>query len=230
MRLAGPPCQDQFISHLLRVPRFPEDFPVTSGNPILAPLRGANALRRWLLNQLWIAELRARGVEVAAGVILNGRPFVHRHPGSRIVLGAGVCFNSSVRSNPLANSRPVTLRTMSPDARILLDCGVGVSGCAICAAAGIHLGEGTFVGADAMIFDNDFHSPVGPFRWGNPTPDNPRPIEVGRGAFIGARAMVLKGVTIGDRGIVGAGAVVTKNVPAGHIAVGNPAQIRPPRN
>jgi maltose O-acetyltransferase len=36
---------------------------------------------------------------------------------------------------------------------------------------------------------------------------------------------VLKGVTIGDRAIVGAGAVVTKDVPARHIAAGNPARI-----
>jgi acetyltransferase-like isoleucine patch superfamily enzyme len=45
--------------------------------------------------------------------------------------------------------------------------------------------------------------------------------------FIGARAIVLKGVTIGDRAVVGAGAVVTKPVPPRHFAVGNPARIVP---
>ena len=67
-----------------------------------------------------------------------------------------------------------------------------------------------------MIFDNDFHSPVGEWTWGDATPDNPKPIIIGRGVFIGARAIILKGVTIGDRAIVGAGAVVTKDVPARH--------------
>jgi acetyltransferase-like isoleucine patch superfamily enzyme len=43
---------------------------------------------------------------------------------------------------------------------------------------------------------------------------------IGRGVFIGARAIILKGVTIGDRAIVGAGAMVTKDVPAGRIVVG----------
>jgi acetyltransferase-like isoleucine patch superfamily enzyme len=52
-------------------------------------------------------------------------------------------------------------------------------------------------------------------------------IVIGRGAFIGARALVLKGVSIGDRAVVGAGAVVTKNVPPHHIAVGNPARVLP---
>ena len=51
------------------------------------------------------------------------------------------------------------------------------------------------------------------------------PIVVERDAFIGARAFVLPGRTIGDGAIVGACAVVTKNVPAGAIVAGNPARI-----
>jgi len=50
---------------------------------------------------------------------------------------------------------------------------------------------------------------------------------IGRGCFIGARAIILKGVTIGDCAVVGAGAVVTRDVPAGHLAAGNPAVCRP---
>jgi acetyltransferase-like isoleucine patch superfamily enzyme len=42
-----------------------------------------------------------------------------------------------------------------------------------------------------------------------------------------ARAIVLKGVTIGERAVVGAGAVVTQPVPPRHFAVGNPARIIP---
>jgi len=198
---------------------------VTPGNPILWPLRRANAFRRWLLNQLWLAELRARGVELGPRAVFNGRPNVVRHAGSRIQLGEQVCCNSSLRSNPLGNARPVTLRTLCAGAEIVLDRLVGVSGCAICAAASIRIGEGTFVGADAMIFDNDFHSPEDEFSWGPAAPDNPKPIVIGRGVFIGARVLVLKGVTIGDRAVIGAGAVVTKDVPPQHIAVGNPARV-----
>jgi acetyltransferase-like isoleucine patch superfamily enzyme len=48
---------------------------------------------------------------------------------------------------------------------------------------------------------------------------------VGRNCFIGAHAIVLPGVRIGDGCIVGAGAVVTGDVPDGCIVAGNPAQI-----
>ena len=48
---------------------------------------------------------------------------------------------------------------------------------------------------------------------------------VRRGASIGSNATILCGVEIGERALVGAGAVVTKNVPAGAVVAGNPARI-----
>ena len=50
------------------------------------------------------------------------------------------------------------------------------------------------------------------------------PIAVGKNAFIGARAMILPGVSIGDRVIVGAMSVVSKDVPDHQIVAGNPAK------
>lgn len=54
----------------------------------------------------------------------------------------------------------------------------------------------------------------------------PVPTIVKRGASIGSGATILCGVTIGERAIVGAGAVVTKDVPAGATVFGNPATVR----
>lgn len=51
------------------------------------------------------------------------------------------------------------------------------------------------------------------------------PIVVGRDVFIGARVVVLPGVIIGDGAAIGAGTVVTKDVPAGGICVGNPGKV-----
>lgn len=52
-----------------------------------------------------------------------------------------------------------------------------------------------------------------------------RRVKVGSDCFIGARAILMPGVEIGDRVIVGAGAVVTKSVPSGSVVVGCPARI-----
>ncbi|MBV1939458.1 sugar O-acetyltransferase [Streptomyces sp. BV286] len=51
-----------------------------------------------------------------------------------------------------------------------------------------------------------------------------RPIIIGDNVWLGAGAIVLPGVSIGDNSVIGAGAVVTKDVPAGVVAVGNPAR------
>ena len=170
-------------------------------------------------------EAQWRGLELGQQIVFNGRPYLHRYEASRIVLGDRVCLNSALRSNPLGCSRPVTLRTMRAGAEILLGPAAGLSSAVVCAAARIEIGEGTYVGAEAMILDNDFHSPVGDWNWGDAAADNPKPVIIGRGVFIGTRAIVLKGVTIGDRAVVGAGAVVTRDVPSRHLAVGNPARI-----
>ncbi|QFS82231.1 Maltose O-acetyltransferase [Roseivivax sp. THAF40] len=52
------------------------------------------------------------------------------------------------------------------------------------------------------------------------------PIVIGRDVWLGASAIILPGITVGDAAIVGAGAVVTRDVPPGATVMGNPARIR----
>lgn len=54
-----------------------------------------------------------------------------------------------------------------------------------------------------------------------------RPVHIGRNTWIGGGALILPGVTVGDDAVIGAGAVVTRDVPAGATAFGNPARLRP---
>jgi maltose O-acetyltransferase len=55
-----------------------------------------------------------------------------------------------------------------------------------------------------------------------------RPVRVGHNVWIGGAAILLPGVTLGDDAVVGAGSVVTADVPAGEVVVGNPARPRRP--
>jgi UDP-2-acetamido-3-amino-2,3-dideoxy-glucuronate N-acetyltransferase len=84
---------------------------------------------------------------------------------------------------------------------------------------GISLEDDVFVGPNAT-FTNDLKPRSGAASW------EMRSTFVRRGASIGANATILPGLTIGEEAMVGAGAVVTKDVPARAIVVGNPAHIR----
>lgn len=78
---------------------------------------------------------------------------------------------------------------------------------------GIHIGEESYVASGARILAHDFCM------------NRHEPTHIGRQCFIGADALILCGTSIGDHVIIGAGAVVTKNVPSHCIVAGNPARI-----
>jgi hypothetical protein len=183
-------------------------------------------IRAWP-SVFWRLEARIKGVEMAGRCEFVGRPLISVFPGSRMVFGTGVRIASALRSNPLACFQPAVLRTLASGAQLVLAPGVGLSATVLCAAVSIEVGEQSIFGSGAMVLDNDFHAPFGDWDWKEAYAETARPIRIGRGVFVGARAIILKGVTIGDRVVIGAGAVVTKDVPAGHLAAGNPAQIRP---
>jgi acetyltransferase-like isoleucine patch superfamily enzyme len=182
--------------------------------------------RRRLMSSLWAVEAKLKGAVLGRSVLFVGRPILSIARESRVHLGDDVEVHSSQRSNLLSCFQPSVLRTLLPNAELILGDGVGMSGSVLCAAAGIRIGEGSILGSGAMILDSDLHNPIEKWRWGSDWGRGAKPVCIGRGVFIGARAMVLKGVTVGDRAVIGAGAVVTRDVPAGSLAFGNPAQIR----
>lgn len=51
------------------------------------------------------------------------------------------------------------------------------------------------------------------------------PVHIGKNCWLGAGVIVLPGVTIGDNTVIGAGSVVTKNIPSKVVAVGNPCKV-----
>ncbi len=90
--------------------------------------------------------------------------------------------------------------------------------------SGVYLWDGTRIGNDVFIgpnatFTND------PMPRSRQYPENYVGVFVRDGASIGANATILPGVTIGIKAMVGAGAVVTKDVPDYAVVIGNPARI-----
>lgn len=171
--------------------------------------------------------LRAAGVEIAEKVQMQGRPIVSLISGSRIQIGARCVLCSDSQINALGINHPVVLRTMRPGAEIVIGADTGMSGGSICAAVSIRIGTGCLLGANVTLADTDFHALNPANRRYNRNPDEiaVRPIVIEDNVFIGADVFVLKGVTIGKNSVIGAGAVVTQDIPENAIAAGNPAKV-----
>jgi len=78
---------------------------------------------------------------------------------------------------------------------------------------GVHIGDSTYVAFDSIIFAHDMSRVLHIDTY------------IGRNCFIGAQAIIMPGVKVGDECIVASGAVVTKDVPSHSIVAGNPAKV-----
>lgn len=180
------------------------------------------------LSKIGCLLLKLQGVHTGPGVILSGLPRIKKFPGASITIGSGVTIHSMARMNPVL-SHHACLAALSNEASITLEDGCGISGATLVCVKGIHIGRHTLIGADTLILDNDMHYPRSDAKWGSTWghPEEGKPIHIGEGCFIGARSIILKGVTIGAGAVVAAGAVVTRDVPSGFLAIGNPAENKP---
>jgi acetyltransferase-like isoleucine patch superfamily enzyme len=89
----------------------------------------------------------------------------------------------------------------------------------ICAAKNIIIGDHTKIGDMVCIYDTDFHqvNPGSPMRCHD--------VIIGRNVWLGAKAIILPGVVIGDHSVVAAGAIVNETVPPKCIVSGVPAKV-----
>jgi len=98
-------------------------------------------------------------------------------------------------------------------------------GAYLSANAGLHIGNGVTVGPELMVMGGDHKfDEVGMLIHQMTTGGANQPVIIEDDVWIGARVTLLKGVTIGEGAILGAGAIVTKDVPPYTIYAGNPAR------
>lgn len=126
-------------------------------------------------------------------------------------------------ANPLAEFGRCRLATVAAGAELRIGDDVGMSSVTIACANRIEIGEGTQIGAGVMILDTDFHQRESDGTWGTDPTAVSAPVSIGKHCFIGARSTLLKGISIGNGAVIGAGAVVTRDVPCGEMWAGNPA-------
>lgn len=170
-------------------------------------------------------------VNIAPGCTFVGVPSFSRTRESSIRIGRDSRLLSSTGSNRHGLNRPCMISTLRPGAEIVIGEGAGLSGTVICAAVSVTIGDFVLIGANTTITDTDSH----PITFQDRTVDleQPRgadalvrvaPVVIESGVFIGMHSLILKGVRIGRGTVVGAGSVVSSDLPEFCIAAGNPAR------
>lgn len=120
-------------------------------------------------------------------------------PGARIGRDCNICSHCFIENDVVVGDR------------VTVKCGVQLWD-------GVTLEDDVFVGPN-VTFTNDL------FPRSRQTPEAFRKTIIKKGASIGANATLLSGIVIGEKAMVGAGSVVTRDVPAGAVVVGNPARV-----
>lgn len=189
------------------------------------PWKITNHLRR--LAALPYIRLRfgLHGVPWGKGWRIFGMPIIQRHRHSHIHLGDALELRSWYGSNPLAPNHPVVLATRAAGAVLAIGAQCGLTGAVVVAAERIEIGDRVLLGANVVVTDTDFH-PLDPLERQEAILNGARaPVVIEDDVFVGMQSLILKGVRLGRGCVIGAGSVVTRDVPPGVIAAGNPARV-----
>jgi acetyltransferase-like isoleucine patch superfamily enzyme len=151
-------------------------------------------------------------------------PLIQKHKGSIIKIGQKFVACSNPKNNSIGVFQKVILKTCNENAIINIGNNVGISGSTISSMLYIDIGNNVFIGSGALIIDNDAH-PIHPDFRRDFTQILMAAVFIEDDVFIGARSIILKGVTIGRGSLVAAGAVISRDVPQYGIVAGNPAKI-----
>jgi acetyltransferase-like isoleucine patch superfamily enzyme len=176
------------------------------------------------------ASLRLQGCPFGPGFGTTGPCSFKARTEASIKVGSCVCFLAGWRSNRVGLAGRVLLQTFG-GGQIVIGDSSGGSACVLSSRSSITLGNHVNLGGNVRIYDHDFH-PLDPElrRLGEKEQAayiRTVPVTIGDDVFVGANAIILKGVTLGARSIVAAGAVVFKGeYPEDCMLAGNPAVVK----
>ncbi len=162
-----------------------------------------------VVNARW--SLRS-ATHVGERVRLRGRPSVTNH--GEMIVNSRVQLVSTIATLELVSETDGSLQIGD---RTLVN-----FGCSLVATMLVRIGDDCHVGPYTMMLDNDYHR-IEPDRRLERPPS--RPIIVEDNVWIGARVIIMPGVTIGRDSCIGAGSVVTSDVPPRTLAAGVPARV-----
>lgn len=178
---------------------------------------------KWIMPDVYNKIImKLRKISYGRNLITYGKIFIRGR--GVISLGDRVTINSCCETNPIGGGYKTVLFAKETG-RICIGNNVGISNTAIVALKSITIENDVMIGGNCKIYDHDFHSVYFKERMQIYDPGiKSSPILIKQGVFIGAHCIILKGVTIGKFSVIGAGSVVTRDVPDKEIWAGNPAR------
>lgn len=156
----------------------------------------------------------------------TGRPYIMCSRKSKgINIGSMFSMHNGLYGNPIGVNNKCTF-IVYDNAKICIGNNVGISQSALIAHANIIIGNNVKIGGGTCVYTSDFHSLNAEIRRTSADYKLKKiaSVTIKDDVFIGAKCIILKGVTIGARSIIGAGSVVTKDIPEDEIWAGNPAK------
>jgi len=167
-----------------------------------------------------------RSLALGHGIIFKGIPIIEISNGGRIEIADSVTINSSNRGYHLNMHSPVKLFADRKGALIKIGKASRIHGTCIHAYEFISIGERCLIAANCQIFDGNGHEISGECVSKRIyTNGSSKPVFIDNDVWIGANTIILPGVTIGYGAVIGAGSIVTKNIPPMVLAAGNPVKI-----
>ena len=144
--------------------------------------------------------------------------------GARISIGDNFYFSSGDAVNPMTSNLQGAVYVES-GGELTIGNNVGMSSTRMWVHDSVTIGNNVKIGACVLITDTDAHPLDFLARRTSNDGTKSAPIVIEDDVWVGAHSVILKGVTIGTRSIIGAGSVVTKNIPADCVAAGNPCKV-----
>lgn len=147
-------------------------------------------------------------------------------PGTVSVGSGSILISSSLRCSSFALSHRIRLRVITSSGAIRIGENVSMNGASITSRSKpIVLENDVMLGPNVAIADADFHEVWPPAARVKPGMQFDDGVVIKQRAWIGAKAVILKGVTVGENAVVAAGSIVTKDVPPNSMVAGNPARV-----
>lgn len=172
-----------------------------------------------------LLTLRFQGATVGESFKTSGKCFFKARAEGSICIGNNITLLAGHRTNRVGMVNPVLIETFG-DGYVELGDNTGASSVVISSRSRIVIGKRCKIGGNVRIFDHDFHSLDFEVRRSEKDSQHveSQPINIGNDVFIGTNAIILKGVSIGERSIVASGSIVTKSIPVDQVWGGNPAK------